>query len=87
MYATLAPNQMVKLLAGARLHDAQVTGLNLDFICVHLPTGIKLVRRQSVYALPGERVRLEQDIQASINRLQDLLVEVSSMDDCEQNES
>ena len=68
-YPTLAPGQPVKLFEGNWLHDVYVTGHSVGFVSIMHGSASRIVRRHQLYAFPGERARLQQDIQTAINQL------------------
>lgn len=80
----IAPGTQAKLLEGHGLHDCHVTGYSSGFVSIDLGGPVRLVRRASIYVLPQERARLQEDLQNSINQLATLHDEVSRMEDPEQ---
>lgn len=71
----------VKLFEGNWIHDAQVTGQGAGFVSIQIGTSTKLVRRHSIYVMPAERGRLQQDIQNAINQLAELQDKLARSED------
>lgn len=77
----LCPGMPVKLFEGNWIHDAHVTGQGAGFVSILIGTSTKLVRRHSIYVMPAERGRLQQDIQNAINQLADLQDKLAHAED------
>jgi hypothetical protein len=82
----IAPGTTAKLLEGHGLHECQVTGQSVGFVSIKIGGAIRLVRRTTIYLLPQERRRLQEDLQNSINHLATLQDEVALMDDFDPTE-
>jgi hypothetical protein len=77
----LPPGTPAKLLEGYGLHGCTVTGQQIGFVSIRIGGATRLVRRNTIYVLPQERRRLQEDIQNSINQLANLHDEVARAND------
>lgn len=83
---TLCPGMPVKLFESNWIHDAHVTGQGAGFVSIKIGMSTKLVRRHSIYVMPAERGRLQQDIQNAINQLAELQDQLAHAEDPEHHE-
>lgn len=77
----LPQGTQAKLLEGHGLHGCTVTGQQIGFVSIKIGGATRLVRRNTIYVLPDERGRLQEDIQNSINELAKIHDEVARADD------